>query len=162
MPTQKIDVNQGVKPLKIKDGTALIVSLDGTLANTTSQQAEDMNTGGYCTTIIAKKAVDRVEVDEAVAKRVRAYIQTSHPVLFLTCRPKDLRKETEEWLKKHNLWGPKCFVLTRENYDNRDKYRAMKEAVTFSKKFIGAAYESDETMIEFYRQLKIETKKIGG
>jgi len=161
MATKTFDVNHDVKALKIKDGTALIVSVDGTLADTSEAQAGDMNTTSYRCTVIGLEAVDRVQVNEGVAKRVRSYVKNNYPILYLTWRPKDLRTRTEEWLKKNDLWSPKCFVLARENYDTRERHMLLKAAVTFARKYIGVAYESDNEMIKFYNDLNIEVKRIG-
>ena len=161
MATRKFDVNHGIKALKIKNATALIVSVDGTLADTTHQQMEDMNTGSYRTTIVARRAVDRVQINDDVAKRLKSYLANKYSILYLTSRPKDLREETEEWLKRNELWGPKCFVLMRENFDSRDKYRTLKKAVTFARDCIGFAYEGDINMLKYYKELGIAAQHIG-
>jgi hypothetical protein len=162
MATRKIDVNQGLKSLKLKKGRAVIVSVDGTLADTTAQQADDMNTRSYQVSIIAERAIGRVEVNDAVARRIRAYIGNHYPIIYLTPRPQNLRKLTQKWLEDNDLFArSNCYVLCREDYSNRDLTRGMKAAITFAKEYVGFAYEKDAELIKFYQDNKIDVAKIG-
>jgi hypothetical protein len=163
MATKKIDINRGAKSLKIKKETALIISVDGTLADTTKQQHEDMITSTHSVSIIAEKAVFRVKVNFDIAKRIRSYIENRQPVFFLTNRPEGLRLSTTEWLGLNGLWNATCcYILCRENYINRSPVNNQKASITYVREMIGLAYEKNPELIAYYEALKIHLAPIGG
>lgn len=83
----------------------------------------------------------------AVVERLLA----DHEVIYLTGRPERLRDDTEEWLAKNGIGGPK--LLMRRSDDRRPSARfKVQEAQRLARKrHIGIVIDDDTSVIEAMR-----------